>query len=53
MRTAEDVKRAVYERIERRFSSGNSVPVERATITKDEWEQVKAYLTTQHTGDKK
>jgi hypothetical protein len=32
------------EKIERRFESGNSTPVERAHITAEEWQAIKKFL---------
>lgn len=33
-----------YDKVERKFSSGNGTDVERATITKEEWELSKLYI---------
>jgi lipoate-protein ligase A len=32
------------EKMERKFKSANSIDVERATITKDEWENIKKLI---------
>lgn len=33
--------KTAYESLESKFTSGNNIPVERNTITKDEWEAIK------------
>jgi len=31
-----------YETLESKFTSGNDIPVERATITREEWEAIRS-----------
>ena len=34
----------MYKNMELKFTSGNAIPVERTTITREEWELIKAEL---------
>ena len=34
----------MYQNMELKFTSGNAIPVERATITREEWEMIKGEL---------
>lgn len=34
-----------YDKVERKFTSGNDTEVERAVITKEEWELAKRHIT--------
>jgi lipoate-protein ligase A len=40
----EAAEEEAFDRIERKFSSSNSIDVTRATITKEEWELAKAFI---------
>lgn len=33
-----------YEKLESKFTSGNSIPVERNTITREEWDAIKEQI---------
>lgn len=35
----------IIDKINLKFTSGNTIPVERATITAEEWEQVKMFYS--------
>ena len=41
---ADDKEREAFERIERKFKSSNHVEVERAVITKEDWELAKSFI---------
>ena len=34
-----------YEKLESKFTSGNDIPVERNTITREEWEAIKERIS--------
>ena len=40
----DDKEREAFERIERKFKSDNNVEVERAVITKKDWELAKSFI---------
>ena len=37
-------EKEAFDRIERKFTSSNSIEVTRATITKEEWELAKSFI---------
>lgn len=43
----DDKEREAYERVERKFNSGNSIDVERTVITKEEWDLSKKFIASQ------
>lgn len=40
----DDKEREAFERIERKFKSDNNVEVDRAVITKKDWELAKSFI---------